>query len=803
MDIRNLRVLEVGSDLAVVFCGLQFARWGADVRVAADHVGDLPRQAPLEHGISIPWTFQSAGKSLVQGDVGELAREADVLLTSLDRDVLAAVGIIPGADTITHYITPYASGGEFAGEAGLDLMLEASAGYLNINGTSDREPARAPGNMVSYIGGVGAFAATLAALHKRLATGETETIETSKLDVLTTITPFVRSQYTQHPDTRMRGGPGTGVRLWPVGDGHLSANLYGKNTFAMALEHMGISEDEVPDHLDTPEKRYDTEAMNAFLTEKTVGISAEKVFNDMLTEGAAGLGLLQTPKQVLANEHLRAIGYFQTLDHPELGTLQYPGNPARFRKIDAAPVLAAIPARTKGWARRRLPSMEVVATGGRPLDGIRIIDFTQAWIGPFATMMLADLGAEVIKIESHKRVDVWRNWAGNIPPSNVANDRAHPCNTSANFNSANRNKREIAIDLNRPEGVEIARQLIRGADLVMNNYTPRVMKKFGLDHESIRDINPTIISVAWAGYGNEGPYANYKANGTTTEAIAGWDSLFGYRDDDPMVMGFYQADAITGLQMAACALLALVHRDLTGEGQSVNGSMIKSAVPYIGEEMLKASLDMDHQRLGNRHPDMAPHGVFPCAGDNQYVAIACRDDDEWQRLCDIVGIDARKFPRLGDRRRHEDQLEGMIAAWTRSETRDAAEATLRRAGIPASAVLNALEILRHPEFTKRDWFQPQVHPDMGEKLHGGFPWRFEHATLRGDYPPPRLGEHSEEILSEVLGYEPSRIASLFDADVIGHVFENEIFEKTMVEKEAVEKEAVEKTAKESLAKATT
>lgn len=770
MDTANIRVLEIGDDVAVAYCGLQFARWGADVVVSAQHTGGLRDLPPLAAGVSVPFEFLTVNKRLADEGIEELAHDADLILTSLDDDALAAAGAVPGDATIVHRILPWASGGTYFGTPGPDLLIEAAAGYLEINGEPDREPARAPANLISHVAGAAAFMASLAALHQRVR-GVVEHIETSKLDALTSMTPFIRSQYTGDADTR-HGGPGTGVRLWQIGEGHISANLFGKRTFAEALEHLGIDPDSVPEHLDTPQKRYDTAAVHAFLHANAGAKNAEDLFNAMLAADLPAIGLLQTPAQMLTNDHLVAIDHFDSMTHPELGNVRYPGNPAR----TAAPVppmpKAGMSVDRPSWQRERLPvSKGPIHNSDRPLEGVRIIDFTQAWIGPFATMMLADLGAEVIKIESHRRVDVWRNWPGNVPAENIANPDAHPFNTSGNFNSTNRNKREIAIDLTQPEGVEIARELIRDADVVMNNYTPRVMRKFGLDYASIIELNPHIISVAWSGYGEEGPYANYKANGTTIEAIAGWDALFGYRDGKPMVMGFYQADAITGLQMASAALLALLHRDLTGDGQRVSGSMLAAAIHYVGDEVMGASAGLESVRRGNRHPQMVPHGVFPCDGDNRYVAIACECDESARRLGNLVGLD---MPRsIEQRREAEDRIEAAITAWTREQSRGDAVRQLRDAGVPAMEVLNVLDILGHPEFTRRGWFIPQVHPDMGETLHGGFPWRFSQSRLRADYPPPRLGEHSAEILRDVLGKDEEKIAALFASGTVGCVLARE------------------------------
>ena len=748
-----LRVLQVGSDLSVAYCGLQFALWGADVAVFREP-GEAGNDEFTER-------YLSANKRLLA--CAAEADGADILLTTQSSSALDGLGIEHG-DAIVSRIVPYAETGVLDGTPSISLLLEAASGYLSNNGSPDREPLRAPANLVSYVVGASAFGATLAAVHKRLATGEVERVVTSGLDVLASITPFLRSQMAGRADQR-HGGPATGVRLFPVGDGKVSLNLVDESTFTMALGLLGIDRATVPGDLDTPaQRRADPAALGEFLRTNTGGRSAEAFFKAMIDLGAPRIGLFQEPRTLLANEHMQATGYFRTLADPARGATAYPGMPAALRRIDPPP-LEPFRAADGGWQ-----AADIMAgrhrSRRRPLEGLRIIDFTQAWIGPFATTMLADLGADVIKVESHRRPDIWRNSRPTTRP--LRNPNAHPFNTSANFASTNRNKRGIAVDLNDARGRNVARELIRTADIVTSNFTPRVMRKFGLDHASLASIKHDLITVTWSGYGETGPYADYKANGATIEAMAGWDALFGYADGDPMVMGFYQMDAITGLKMAACTLLALVHRDLTGEGQEVVGSMIASAVPYIGEEVMRASVSGSNTRWGNRHPRMVPHGVYPVQGDDQWIALACRDDGDWHQLAGLIGMAADSLQSLSARRRAENEIDARIGNWSRCRPRSTAVAEAVAAGVPAAPVLDVLEILEYEEFVERDWFREQHHPDLGSLRYGGFPWAFDHAELAAENPPPRLGEHTREILVEI-GFEAARIDALYRDDVVGTV----------------------------------
>lgn len=761
-----LRVLEIGDQAALAFCGLQFARWGAQVFVAEPFVGSLPNYSPLRDGISTSWIYLTANKTIVKEDIGNLAQTADIVISTVSLEELRKHAIEPGPNTIFHEILPFTRGGVFQYMSGESLLLEALSGFLSVNGEDEREPLRMPGNLAAYYTGVSACVATLAALWNRLNTGSVEHIESSQLDALTTVVPFVRSQYTGAPEKRY-GGPGTGVRLHPIGEGRVSGNLADPAIWAAVLDALDIDKNDVPVDLRQVEGRRDLKRLNGFLRARSAGKDSTEVFKHVMNSGAPRFGLYQDVNELQRNEQVRALKFFSKVDHAELGSLNFPGYPAKVSGL-SLPNFRFVENTTKRkWSKRRIEiaSLPKVAT---PLSGVRIVDFTQAWIGPFASMMLADLGAEVIKVESHHRVDVWRNWRGRLPPERLLNPDAHPFNVSPNFNSTNRGKKEIAIDLSKADGIATVKDLIGTADVVMSNFTPRVMRKFGLDYESLKQINDTIVSVSWSGYGEVGPYGKFKANGATIEALSGWDSLFGYEDGEPLVMGIYQADAFCGMQMVAHTLLALLNRNLTEQSQDVRGSMLETAMSYIGDEILACQIDSEPKRLGNRHPEYVPHGVFSSRDPGKYVAIVCKSDDEWQRLSQVLGLATNAYIRLAERIQHVQAIEELIGEWTRARSQEEIVCTLQGSSIPVTPVLNTLEILENQEFIRRSWFIEQFHPDIGNIQYGGFPWHFSESQLQARLPPPRLGEHTREVLQSI-GYDNERIDELFSSDVVGEV----------------------------------
>ena len=274
-----------------------------------------------------------------------------------------------------------------------------------------------------------------------------------------------------------------------------------------------------------------------------------------------------------------------------------------------------------------------------------MVDFTHAWLGPYATALLADLGAEVIKVEGPRRPDLWRHetrW--NMP---IAAPDAHPLNIRANFHMTNRNKRNVSLALDTDEGRALALELIARADLVLENFRPRVLENLRLTHAEMRAVNPQVTLVSFSGFGSGGPYSNYRANGGSTEGNAGWDMLLGYPGEAPQLLGTMQADPICGAQMAAVGLAALWRQVSEGGGAvHVEGSMFEAAVGYIEEHALFASAGCGPvARNGNRHPGQAPHECFACQGEDEWIAISV------SRRRGLGGAAARRRAQRGARSR--------------------------------------------------------------------------------------------------------------------------------------------------------
>jgi crotonobetainyl-CoA:carnitine CoA-transferase CaiB-like acyl-CoA transferase len=786
--LQEIRVVEIGASLATAWCGRQFALWGADVVVLEPADGSPLRcRAPFapDGRTSLLWANVAAGKRAFRGantcptkaDLARLLARADVLLADRDDPWLAALGVraetlqaaAPGLAAVE--LSPFGQSGPLSSHAASELVVQALAGYLSLNGHPDHAPLKAPGHILAYACGVSAFVAALGGLVARAKRGTGCFVEASELDTIASILPLLRGQYIgEHP--RRTGGPGTGVRPQPCQDGFVSFMPPTTRQLGEFETALGVPPDAWPACARNARAPGRAAELMEFLTGFTRAMPAQGVFLALLKAGIPA-GIAARPDELLDEPHLAARGFFHPFVDPKLGALKAPGAPAR---LSATPACGFGPApgppqgvglSAIGWTRRkaRPPS---VPSSEPPLAGVRLLDLTQAWIGPYAAMLLADLGAETIKIESHRRPDVWRQWGW--APVPLASVNADEVNASPNYNSVNCNKRSLCLDLKSEQGRAIFLRLADDADLVMENYTPHVLEGFGLGYEVLRQRNPRLIVTSFCGYGKTGPLAEFKANGTTIEAVAGWDFFHRYPDGDRMVMGFYQADAITGLQMAATSLVALVHRLGSGEGQAIDGSMYEAAAGYIGEVLLDAQFGARQTPFGNRDADFAPSGVFRCAGEDAWIALTIRDDAEWERLVALAPVlDEAAFSGAERRLAWQKTIEQRLAEWTRPQDALALEQRLRAAGIPAGRVRTLAEVLDCPHLGARAWFRRLAHADVGEHLYNGLPWRFAGVAPRRHLPSPRLGEHGRDILKARLGLADAEIDTLEAAGVTGAV----------------------------------
>ncbi len=409
------------------------------------------------------------------------------------------------------------------------------------------------------------------------------------------------------------------------------------------------------------------------------------------------------------------------------------------------------------------------------LDGIRVIDFTHVWSGPLAGRMLADLGAQVIHIQSRALVDAapvdkeTAVFLGTFPDDDPG-DR--PWDRHALANDLNRNKLGLALELNTLSGVEIFKRLVKISDVVLENFSPRVMENFGLTYAVLKEENPGIIMCSMPGYGLTGPCRDHVAFGTTIEPACGLTNITGYPGGGPRLSGNPYPDAAAAMHGVAAILTALLYRTKTGMGQQIDLSQCESATCLMGEFFTDYFIyGAMPKRMGNRHPCYAPYGCYPCKGEDKWVTIEIETEEKWRVLVGIMGhpvwSDDEKFSDMSGRRNHCDELDELISQWTSGFSPNDLMQMLQEKGIPAGAVLNAGELMNDPHLDHRRFFRKIDHHETGPRVYPGCSVRFKRDPDCLRNPAPMLGQHNEYVLKEILGLSPGEITRLQQEGVIG------------------------------------
>ena len=405
------------------------------------------------------------------------------------------------------------------------------------------------------------------------------------------------------------------------------------------------------------------------------------------------------------------------------------------------------------------------------LAGVRIIDLSQIFAGPYATKLLADMGAEVIRIECAAR----SGRGGALPrmkpsgdfgasfPNGDTGERSY--NRFAYYNELNRNKSAITLDLSKPHGVEIFKQLVAISDVVVENFSPRVMSNFGLDYAALRETNPRIIMALISGYGQDGPYRDCVAYGEGIEAMSGMSKLTAYQNGTPLKPGVAYADAAAGLHAAFAIMAALRYRQVKGVGQYIDLSMREALTPLLSEAIMDYTMNGKiPEPMGNRHAHMAPHGCYRTKGNDKWIAIAVSSDEEWRALYRVMGNPQwsrdERFADVTGRLENQDELDKMIGHWTIGYDHIELAEMLQAHGIKAGAVLDAADLVNDPHLKEREFFKVVEHPEAGTHIMPGISWKMSRTPGRIEHPAPCFGEHNQYVFSGLLGMSDTEIEQL-------------------------------------------
>ncbi len=397
-----------------------------------------------------------------------------------------------------------------------------------------------------------------------------------------------------------------------------------------------------------------------------------------------------------------------------------------------------------------------------PLHGVRVLDLTAWQAGPLATMILGDFGADVIKIEAPQRIDGWRGGAG------LMADRMYERNPI--WNAINRSKRGISLDLASDEGRRLFLRLVEDADVVVENFTPRVMGKLGLGFDVLRATNPRIVVAAFSGFGQSGPWRDYSAFAFPTEQVSGLAYLNGAPGGPPVLVGASVTDAMISAMGAFAIVAALERRARCGEGDYIDLSQIETLTTFIAGELVQATITgVDPERVGNDRQGLCPHGLYRCLPDGDLVAIAVRDDDEWHRLCSLLGrADLAADERLesvAGRERQRAQVDAAVGEWTSALDGDEVVERLQGEGIPAAIAMRASQLAVDDQLWARDFYRILDRDEVGAHPYPGPVTRLCTTPAVIERPAPLYGQHTDEVFRELLGLTGDEIDALRAAGV--------------------------------------
>jgi len=736
-------------------------------------------------------------------ELKKLVETADFFIESFPPGYLDGLGlgyealsnINPGL--IVTSITPFGQTGPYRDMKASELTLWAMSGTLITCGYPDRAPV-GPGTPQAYLhGALHGAVGTALALHGRNLTSKGQHVDVSILEALLRLPVTGPQSWLHKRFLSNRAGNRQGypphlapLLVWPCRGGEIMFNMWG-GVFGRLVQRLvdwmnesgraGHLKDVNWNKLDvmtlSPEDLAANEkAFLAFFAEHTKEELAEEAFKRLFP-----LAPVRNMAEVFADKQLRARDFLVEVENPALGgKVVYPGAPFKLSETPCTPPTAAprigehnaeiraelaAATRTSGVVTAALPDGDDAAEHRNgPLVGLKVLDFSRAIAGPWSASYLADFGAEVIKIESLANLDNARTTG---PYKDVPGD----IDGSYFGVMMNSGKRSMALNLKTEKGLEIVKKLIRWTDVVVENYGPGVMERWGLDYDGVRKINPSIIMMSSSSQGQTGPLANLIGFGTELQGRSGFTYMTGWPDRISVPPTSAYPDVIAPWHSTVAILAALDHRRRTGQGQYIDLSQHETGVTFLSQPLLDYSVNgRVLEKHGNRSPDAAPHGAYPCRGDDRWCAITVLTDRQWESFRQALGHPAwaqdQRFSTPAGRKAHEDELDDLIAAWTKELSAEEVEDLLQRAGVPAGVAKTAEELVdKDPHVKERGFFIVFDKPGFGECLHYAWPVKLSRTPSRPSYGP-LYNEHTHYVCSETLKMPPDEFVQLVDEGVL-------------------------------------
>lgn len=768
VTLTDVRLLDLSHGIAGAYLARLFVDAGADVvRVEPEEGTSLRRRSavPLAGGESgVLFRFLAAGTRSVVGELGDA--DVERLLTG------ATAVVVDGVTTpatiaalaerhpslVVISIRPYGLTGPWAERTPNEFLIQADAGSISCRGHAAQVPFAAGGDIFDWTAASYAAPAALAAIGRAQRCGVGDVVDVSIAEA----TAIAASTFTDLA-VQLSGAPNPPIRsveapsIEPAADGWVGFNTNTRQqfqNFCLMIERPDLMDSEWADLRNRGTR---LEEWNAIVAEWTTAHTVDEIV-ELASALRVPVARVNDGAGVISEPHLVAREFF-----PE--TADGFAAPRCPRLMDGVRPDLPGPAPSVGEHTGRiepLVSMPTVGTGdpdARPLEGLRVLDLTSWWAGPSSTQALAALGADVIHVESVTHPDGMRL-------TGMMFGAADWWEWGHMFVAANHDKRDITLDLGSEEGRELLLRLVDTADLLVENFSPRVMEQFGLTWEVIHERNPRCVMMRMPAFGLDGPWRERVGFAQTMEQMSGMAWLTGHPDDQPRIMRG-PCDPIAGMHGAFAALLALRERDETGAGCFVESPMVEAAISCSAELIVEWTANrVALERLGNRSRFAAPQGVYAARGDEEWVAISVETDEQWARLAELLGIDPADHATEAERHRSHDEIDAALDAWLASRGAGDAVGVLVAAGVPAVECRNHGMLRFHPQFEARGFYEEVAHPAVGVHLMPAQPYRLRGIERWIRTPTPTLGQHNREILAE-LGLSIEEITALEDSGQIG------------------------------------
>jgi crotonobetainyl-CoA:carnitine CoA-transferase CaiB-like acyl-CoA transferase len=803
--LAGIRVIDVATargDMA----GRVLADLGAEVIKVEPPGGCAARRLPpfdmrAGRGESLTWAAMALGKKSVVLDIAasdgleqlrRLVSGADIFIESWDPGEAARHGLAydelasSNSGLVYVSISPFGQSGPRAGAAASDLTIQASSGLMSFVGEGDRPPLAVPHMQAACHAGVQAAADAVMALCERTASGLGQHLDVSMQAAMI----WTLLSGTGWPVAVGRDQPGAGAdraslrkeirpgvpadRIVRCRDGYVlpaivgtAATSGGTNSTLAALVKWGFEEGLMPAQLvGTDWRNWEAGLDSGRLQASQVceAIGAVQAFlltrskQDVLEHAARhGLGMAPVlgPDDLPRDRQLQARHYWV-----EVGGRTHPGAFVQFSRtpirLASAPDLGGDQHLLDAPPARSSPR---VTAGARQqsLAGLKVADFTWAGVGPLTTKALADHGASVVHVESASRVDTLRRagapWQGKPGP-----DRSHF------FSNYNTSKFGLALNITTAEGRDVARRLIDWADIVVDSFTPGTMTRRGLDYAELRRVRPELITVSSSLRGSTGPGAMFRGYGSAGAALAGLHAVTGWPDRPPCGPGVAYTDTIAPRYLVAAIVGAVLERQRSGLGQHIDLSQVEASIHFIEPLVLDCIVNgRVGGPIGNTSDLACPHGVYACAGTERYIAISVEIEAQWRGLLGVLGtsaFDAAEYLAIECRLSRRDAIDQALSSWARLQDPGHAESVLAAAGVPAAVVMRPSDLYADAQLRHRGFFVTLDHPVMGSIAHDGFATRFSATPPRLSRPGPCFGQHTDHVLTAMLGYSAGEVAAL-------------------------------------------